>query len=137
MKKIESDILYRKMVNQLALISIAFLLCLCSCSSENTDDELSGTTWMAKIDMEHTVLSADLKDNQYYYSLNFYDNNKFSIAIKDKNGINVQFLKEGSYTIKERELRLFIGKGEERNYYKPEKGEIYLPYYGSTFIRQN
>lgn len=137
MKKIESDILYRKMVNQLALISIAFLLCLCSCSSENTDDELSGTTWMAKIDMEHTVLSADLKDNQYYYSLNFYDNNKFSIAIKDKNRINVQFLKEGSYTIKERELRLFIGKGEERNYYKPEKGEIYLPYYGSTFIRQN
>lgn len=30
MKKIESDILYRKMVNQLVLISIAFLLSLMS-----------------------------------------------------------------------------------------------------------
>ena len=112
------------------LISMISLL---SCDKYDYN-ELAGTIWKAKIDMDRYVLPVQInKEEQHYYVLNFRKS-EFTLDIADSNGVIVRNVGDGTYTLEDSQITVNSNIGSTPVYYK---NKHYIFYYGLNFYRQN
>lgn len=126
----------------LGFCMLAAVMCTVVSCKKKTFDELVGTVWKAPVDMNVAVPPGGNADSQYYYTLRFYVQGRYSLVMEDSKGNIIENRWQGVYQREEKEdkeevdIVLYVNQNKEIFKYHPKEKYMYSSYFEEKFIKQ-